>query len=51
MQKELERLAFFESPSVQEEIAKSDENLKKGRTIRVSGRNIDQAIVWLNDKD
>ncbi len=51
MQKELERLAFFESPQVQEEIAKSDEDLKKGRVIRVSGRNVDQAIAWLNDKD
>ena len=51
MQKELERLAFFESSQVQEKIAKSDEDLKKGTVIRVSGRNIDQAIAWLNDKD
>jgi hypothetical protein len=51
MQKELERLAFFESPPVQEEIAKSVEDLRKGGVIRVSGRNIDQAIAWLNDKD
>lgn len=48
MQKELERLAFFESPQVQEEIAKSDEDLKKGGVIRVSGRNVDQAIACLN---
>ena len=51
MQKELARLAWFESPEVQENLHNSEKDIKEGKVIRVSEQNIEQAISWLNGTD
>ena len=49
IQEELERYAYFESPEVQKQIRKSDEDIETGKYARFSGKKIDNALEWLND--
>jgi hypothetical protein len=48
MKKELDRLNWFESPEVQEDLRKADQDIIEGKVIRVSEKNIDEAISWLD---
>jgi hypothetical protein len=51
MQKELARLTWFECSEVQEDLRRSEQDLKKGKVFRAKGSNIDKAISWLNETD
>lgn len=51
MQKELARLHWFESPEVQNDLLRSEQDLKKGKVFRVTRSNIEKAISWLNETD
>jgi hypothetical protein len=44
----LNRHAYFYSETVQERLRRSDDDLKTGRYIEVSGKEIDKALEWLH---
>ncbi len=43
----LDRHAYYYSEEVQGRLRKSDEDLKAGRYIEVSGSEVDKALEWL----